>query len=111
MTRSSSCPTPQPVSVLHIHGLADERVPFDGSPGSGPAQIDGADIPSVVDSWRSVGGCAAPATTQVGNVSTADATCPDGRSVVLVTIANAGHQWPGDATSTIWRFFAAHPGR
>jgi polyhydroxybutyrate depolymerase len=56
-------------------------------------------------------------------------TCRQGRAVELVTIAGAGHQWPGsapksalqrllgadppsdalDATGTIWQFFAAHP--
>jgi polyhydroxybutyrate depolymerase len=63
-------------------------------------------------------------------VTTSLATCPDGRAVELITIAGAGHQWPGsrpkpviqrllhldapstalNATDVIWRFFAAHPG-
>jgi polyhydroxybutyrate depolymerase len=110
-TMLGGCPAPQPVSVLHIHGLADERVPFDGSPGNGPAQIDGPDIPSVVDSWQSVGECGTPAVTNSGNVTTAEATCPDGRAVVLITVAGAGHQWPDEATDVIWQFFAAHPRR
>jgi polyhydroxybutyrate depolymerase len=58
------------------------------------------------------------------------ATCPGGRAVELITIAGAGHQWPGavpdpvaqrllhtdppstavDATDLIWAFFAAHAG-
>jgi polyhydroxybutyrate depolymerase len=61
-------------------------------------------------------------------VTTSTATCPDGRAVELITIAGAGHQWPGgksapvaqrllgldapstavQATPTIWRFFAEH---
>ena len=62
-------------------------------------------------------------------VTTSTANCPAGRTVELITIAGAGHQWPGakpsvlaqkllgtdppsaalDATAVIWRFFAAHP--
>jgi polyhydroxybutyrate depolymerase len=64
-----------------------------------------------------------------GPVTDSVAKCPAGRDVELVTIAGAGHQWPGatakpalqkllrldppstalDATAVIWRFFAAHP--
>jgi polyhydroxybutyrate depolymerase len=62
-------------------------------------------------------------------VMTSIADCPGGRSVELITIIGAGHQWPGgapkpvverilgldppstalDATATIWAFFATHP--
>jgi polyhydroxybutyrate depolymerase len=62
-------------------------------------------------------------------VTTSTAKCPAGRTVELITIAGAGHQWPGaapspvaqrllhldppstalDATAVIWQFFAAHP--
>jgi polyhydroxybutyrate depolymerase len=118
-TMMGDCPAPRPLSLLHIHGLADERVRFDGDPGNGLAQVDGPDVTSVVDSWRSVGGCAPSTTSTAGRVTTAEATCPEGRAVVLVTVAGAGHEWPGriavsdglDATGVIWRFFAAHPRR
>jgi polyhydroxybutyrate depolymerase len=124
-TMMGECPTPEPLSVLHIHGLADERVRFDGSPGNGFGQIDGPDVPSVVDSWRAVGRCAPPTTSSTGRVDTLESTCPDGRAVVLITVGGMGHEWPGgpdravgdppsdavDATETIWQFFAAHPRR
>jgi len=62
-------------------------------------------------------------------VTTSTARCPAGRTVELITIAGAGHQWPGavpdplaqrllhldppftalNATQVIWRLFAAHP--
>jgi len=128
-TLLGSCPDPRPLSVLHIHGLADQNVPFDGSPGNGPGQIDGPPVPSTVDIWRTADHCSPAAVTNAGGVTTSTAACPDGRDVVLITIAGAGHQWPGgtgrnvvqralgldepsaalDATDTIWRFFAAHP--
>lgn len=124
------CPTPKPVSVLHIHGLADESIRFDGSPGNGLAKIDGPDVPSTVDIWRTADRCQPPTVVTADSVTTSRAICADGREVTLITIAGAGHQWPGgadrtavqralgldppstalDATATIWEFFANHSG-
>lgn len=59
-------------------------------------------------------------------MTTETAECADGRTVVLISVAGAGHQWPGgepsplaeklagipapstalDATDTIWQLFA-----
>jgi polyhydroxybutyrate depolymerase len=137
-TQLGPCPTPAPTSVIHIHGTADRTVPYAGGPGKrdnggtgrNPVRIDGPPTPDLLARWRTIADCAAPATTTSGPVSTSAATCPDGRAVELVTVTDAGHQWPGaagpepqaqrlldldppatapDATATIWRFFAAHP--
>jgi polyhydroxybutyrate depolymerase len=123
------CPAPRPASVIHIHGTADTRIPYQGGEGKGVAHIDGPSVPSLNARWRGIDRCAAPAVTTAGTVTTSTATCPDGRAVELVTIAGAGHQWPGsaprpliqkllgtdppstalNATQVIWQFFAAHP--
>ncbi|GAB3151767.1 PHB depolymerase family esterase [Amycolatopsis stemonae] len=128
-TQLGDCPRPAPVSVLHLHGTADENIPYDGSPGRGVARIDGPPVPDVVARWREVDRCPAPATSTTGVVTTSAAICPGGRAVELITIAGAGHQWPGargsrfdgrvpgidppspalDATHVIAQFFAAHP--
>jgi polyhydroxybutyrate depolymerase len=120
-TLLGSCPSPAPISVIHIHGTADRNIPYDGGRGEGIAHIDGPAVPSVVQTWRQVDGCAPPSVQVAGAVTTSVATCPQGRTVELVTIAGGGHQWPGaargldppsgdlDATGTIWRFFASHP--
>jgi polyhydroxybutyrate depolymerase len=82
----------------------------------------------VIAQWRTADGCQSPSTSTSGAVTTSISTCPGDRSVELVTIAGAGHQWPGhpgpkgpvstqldppfqglDATATIWSFFQAHP--
>lgn len=127
-TLLGACPHPSPISVLHLHGLADETVRFDGEPGTGRVAIDGPPVDDVIAAWRAVDRCAAPVSTGSGPVTASTATCPDGRAVELITIAGAGHQWPGsdtrtavqrvlgtdppstalDATATIWEFFAAH---
>jgi len=123
-TLLGDCPTPHPVSVLAIHGTADHNIPYDGGEGSGFAKIDGPSIPAVNQLWRTADGCDPPTSSVAGQVTTSTASCPGGRTVELITIAGAGHQWPGstkgrqgadtpypglDATQVIWEFFAAHP--
>lgn len=128
-TQLGPCPAPDPLSVIHIHGTADESIRYDGGPGQGVTHIDGPEIAAVNATWRAVNRCTTPALSTAGAVTTSVASCPGGRAVELITIAGAGHQWPGsvsdaagqrrqradppstalDATETIWRFFAAHP--
>jgi polyhydroxybutyrate depolymerase len=125
------CDDPHPISVLHIHGLADSNVPMDGSPGDGRGKVPAH--PPVTDTiamWRTLDRCSPATSTTVGLVTRSSATCADGRAVDLVTVKGAGHQWPGstkknprlaklvgmdppstalNATNEIWAFFAAHP--
>ncbi|WP_214318622.1 alpha/beta hydrolase family esterase [Nonomuraea sediminis] len=125
-TRLGDCPRPAPLSVIHIHGLADQNVRFDGAPGTGFAKIDGPPVPEIIAGWRAIDHCGSPTVTTSGPVTTELARCPHGRAVSLITIEGAGHQWPGgevvreradppskalDATSVIWDFFAAHAKR
>ncbi|GAA3446539.1 alpha/beta hydrolase family esterase [Planomonospora venezuelensis] len=123
-TRMGACRAPAPLSVVHVHGLADEAVRFDGAPGAGFARIDGPPVREVVAGWRATGDCGRPSVSRSGPVTVERARCPRGRAVELITVEGAGHQWPGgevvreradppsaalDATAVIWRFFAAHP--
>ncbi|MET8779372.1 PHB depolymerase family esterase [Nocardia sp. NPDC050713] len=128
-TQLAECPTPAPISVLHIHGTADEAVRYDGGPGDNTSTvIDGPPVPDLHIEWRRHNGCPDPETTTAGPVSTSRATCPTGREVALITIDGAGHQWPGadptpmrerllgadppspalNATATIAQFFTRH---
>jgi polyhydroxybutyrate depolymerase len=132
-TLLTDCAHATPTSVLQIHGTADDRVPYGGGPGkaktlSGAANVDGPSVAAVNQTWRSIDGCAAPSTSSAGEVATQTADCPDGRTVELISVVGAGHQWPGgapsplaqrigdlpppstalNATATIWQFFAAH---
>lgn len=131
------CDSPEPLSVIAVHGTADQTIPYTGGPGKRsndgtgriPVKIDGPPVPEIIDTWRKTDDCAAPgAATTKDKVTTSVATCPDNRAVELITVAGAGHQWPGgksapvaekalgldapsqalDATAVIWAFFAAH---
>lgn len=129
-TELAACPSPTPISIIHLHGTADIRIPYNGGPGHNRATtIDGPAVPALNATWRRIDQCGAPTTTTSGVVTTSTATCPDDRAVELITIAGAGHQWPGSkskplvqkllntdppstaikATHTIWQFFTAHP--
>ena len=124
-----SCDHPAPVSVIHIHGLADPNVRFDGEKGAGVGKVDGMPIPDVISLWQAVDQCdPAESTTEV-LVTTAIAQCANGRAVELITIEGGGHHYPRpdarpkdgesaakakaakaiDATATLWAFFATHP--
>lgn len=130
-TLLTDCSAARPASVLQIHGTADDRVPYDGGPGkafaiNGSPRVDGPSVESVNSTWRAIDGCGAPSSTTAGDVTTRTAGCADGRTVQLISVAGAGHQWPGgepsplaekvagipapsaalDATDTIWQFFS-----
>ncbi|WBB77649.1 polyhydroxybutyrate depolymerase [Micromonospora sp. WMMD882] len=136
-TLAGECPSPKPVSVLHIQGMRDQTMPVRGGPGKrdnggtgrNPVKIDGPPLTELIGMWRDVDDCATPEQNVDGPVTRSTTDCAQGRSVDLVTIADAGHQWPGgkpnsrveqllgleppstalDATTEIWTFFHAHP--
>jgi polyhydroxybutyrate depolymerase len=116
----TDCDDPAPASVLHVHGLDDGSVRMDGEPGDGVGDVDGMPIGDVNALWRGADGCGEPVVTEAPPVTTSTATCADARTVAMITIAGAGHQWPGsvaregatdqpsdalDATAVIWEFF------
>jgi polyhydroxybutyrate depolymerase len=123
------CPTPAPLSVIHIHGTEDRAIRYDGAPGKSisTVTIDGPSVPALNASWRAAQGCDPPRIERTALVTTSTATCHAGRQVRLITVAGAGHQWPGstrtkgerllrldepstalDATAAIWSFFSQH---
>ncbi|GAA2609133.1 alpha/beta hydrolase family esterase [Paractinoplanes durhamensis] len=133
-TMINPCLAPRPLSVLQIHGKSDYTIPYaggqgrrdNGGTGGLPVKIDGPGVEALNATWRKVDGCPAPTVTTTGYLTTTLAQCPGGRTVELIAVADAGHQWPGsdgpgpiasrllhldppsmamDATTTIWRFF------
>ncbi|HEX5595362.1 MAG TPA: PHB depolymerase family esterase [Micromonosporaceae bacterium] len=137
-TMLGTCEKPSPTSVIHIHGEADATIPLRGGRGKRsnngtgryPADTSGPPIAGLAETWRQVDHCPQPTITTSGIVTRSVAACPDGRGVTLITITDAGHQWPGqpgptgaavatlnldppsnalDATTAIWNFFTEHP--
>jgi polyhydroxybutyrate depolymerase len=115
------CSPSRPVSVLLIHGDADQNHPIDG--GLGPDSISGVPFNSVantMETMHSAMGCADSNTQSVaGAITTTDwSGCPAGTAVKLEVIAGGSHAWPGgkqtlvgpepsqalNATSAVWDF-------
>jgi polyhydroxybutyrate depolymerase len=123
------CSPARPVSVIHVHGTADQSVPIGG--GAGPRSVSGVDFPPPRDGFDTLAaadGCPAPDSETDGDVTTARrAPCDEGTAATFVTINGAEHQWPGapadartrpnagqsyagyDATGELVRFLLAHP--
>lgn len=121
-TGVKDCNPSRPIPVLHIHGTGDKIVPYDGSKTLG---FIGA--PESTKDWAQRNGCK---TTTTETFHKDDVTCvtydgcKEGVEVILCTIEDGGHTWPGgnvvppmvgepsntiSATDTIWEFFKKHP--
>lgn len=96
-----SCRPGQPVSVLHLHGDADENLPIDG--GRGPRSIAGVDFSAPLDGAATLAaadGCdpdpvRAPTPGRTDLTATSWTGCDDGSSVTFVAVAGASHAWMG----------------
>jgi polyhydroxybutyrate depolymerase len=123
-TMLADCAHPSPVSVFHLHGTAGTAVRLDREPGERLPAVDGPPIDDVTELWRTPDGRLDPSEVVADPVRRSVSGCDKGRSVELITVDGAGHQWPGtnvvrpgldpsfpglDATENIWRFFVAHP--
>lgn len=130
-TMVAGCAAAAKTSVMHIHGLDDKNVPFNGGIGSKGfewvVKVNYPSVPSVIARWRTIDQCGPESSSTSGPVVTTTARGADGTAVTLITIAHAGHQWPGgqppapwakrlldkpstalNATDTLWRFFQQH---
>ncbi len=107
---ASPCSPSQPVSVLSVHGTADNVVPFTGGPmvGRGGAS-DIVAAPAMAERWRELNGCPAPVedspAPSVHRFTSAG--CADGTEVSFVQIDGGGHTWL-DASFASAQFFATH---
>ena len=123
---STWCKSTQPVPMIGIHGLRDPMAPYHGgtswiAPEFAPFLRFGAD-------WARRNRCA-PSAQDVdirdGVTRREYERCANDATVVLYTLRDGGHTWPGgaelpewfagktikdfDATAEMWRFFEQHP--
>jgi polyhydroxybutyrate depolymerase len=89
------CRPVRPVSVIAVHGTADDVVPYHGGRIFGGATRPAPPAGAVVDRWAALDGCPEPQRTDVqGAVTTATWTgCGGGTRVQLVTVDGGGHSW------------------
>ena len=106
------CNATRPVSVLEVHGTADEVVPNNNT-----TRNEGVfRVPPAVDAisyWAQRDGIVSVPQQQVGGnlTVTAYGGGSNGTEVVLYTINGGTHRWPAEIPTTdlIWRFFELHP--
>jgi len=115
-----------PLPMIIFHARDDPAVPYEGgvSPGKG-GEREYLSVDEAVDFWVRNNGCRAePAVERLHDGTVTRKTWPDSHGendVVLYTIENWGHRWPGrhfsgqleqghplggfNAADVIWRFF------
>jgi len=123
----SWCTDHRPVPMIAFHGTADPAVPYTGGT-SWVAPWPFPNVPAWTANWAERNRCAShPIDSAVAPDVTRRAytSCADGAAVVLYTVLEGGHTWPGggplpewfvgttsnsiDATSLMWAFFREHP--
>ena len=117
------CADPRAVPMIAFHGTADRSVPYHGGK-SWVARVAFPDMPTWAADWARRNRCSP---NPVESAAAADVTrleyssCADDAAVVLYTIQEGGHSWPGggplpewlvgstsrsiDATRLMWAFF------
>jgi polyhydroxybutyrate depolymerase len=128
-----------PVPVFMIHGTADRMVSYDGGPVGGPSESRGevASVEETAARWRAANRCSdTPDEETLPHQDEADPTRvrlarwrpggTEGDEVVLATVVEGGHTWPGGlqyrpqrfigpttrdliASDAIVEFFGRHP--
>jgi polyhydroxybutyrate depolymerase len=120
---AAACAPSRPVSVLQVHGTADDTIGYDG----GTILVGGTLVPypsaqGTVDRWATYDGCGATTSSGAAFDLIGDATaettprtrdgCPAGVAVDLWSVDKGPHIMvlnPGP--SKLWAWMAAHPGR
>lgn len=98
------------VSIIHIHGLGDDKVPYEtGNPGQGIPPVE-----ETITYWVQFNKCAiSPQVEKTGKIThTMYSQCRDGAVIELYTVIGLGHWVPTQEMSSariIWEFFEAHP--
>jgi polyhydroxybutyrate depolymerase len=118
-----SCRPDRPVPVIAFHGQDDQIVPYAGGP-SRDEQFDFLPIEHWAGAWAERNGCrTSPEITGVNSeINRASYTgCNQDAGVILYSIKNGGHTWPGgdalpewiagytnpdiNASALMWQFF------
>ncbi len=136
LSLASTCKPARPIPVLMINGTSDPILPWNSHQffsvlgGSRSSRLS---IPETLEAWRKIDKITSPIFQQPMSNTQYDSTwvwlsvanMPQVVDVVLYTIYNGGHTWPGgqqylpveyigktskafDASIVIWQFFISH---
>jgi polyhydroxybutyrate depolymerase len=120
------CKPSRALSVLHIHGRADEFVPFKGGYGRNTDNGPFRSVDDTIALFVTLNGCqkTPQLTYQKGDVQCLSyIPCRDNAEVTLCSVEGGGHTWPQgtpfpkggrttndiSANEAMWKFFQAHP--
>jgi len=101
-----------PVSVLHLHGLADDRVPLTGAPGSGGFVQSQRPPLEVLGEMAARAGCSAAARDSAAAPGVAAAEwggCQGGARFRAVLLEGWGHAYPTTGVRQRRRVDGGHP--
>ncbi|HEY3960423.1 MAG TPA: PHB depolymerase family esterase [Solirubrobacteraceae bacterium] len=111
---SPTCRPPRPISVLEMHGTADQTIPYAGGPfvgiGGGTTVLS---APASAARWASLDGCSSSRRTldtALATVLTTYSACHKRVVVELRSLQGAGHAWPADVGVLVAEFLHQHPG-
>jgi polyhydroxybutyrate depolymerase len=107
----SPCAPQQPVSILHVQGMADRTVPFEGG-----GTLNFPPLEQVIATWVDLNSCPSSATVDkpIEKITRSAYTpCKAGTAIEIYAVESGGHSWVSKyiypLSETIWDFFAAHP--
>jgi polyhydroxybutyrate depolymerase len=114
-----SCEPTRPLPVIQFHGTSDTLVPYEGSTISGYPSVA-----ETIDGWAERNGCAGGDLELVSENGDSRCEqvpgCPDDAPVMVCTVEDGGHTWPGgtpvpilgkttqdlDANAVMWELFS-----
>lgn len=88
----------RPIAVMQFSGKRDRIAPYEGG---GPTvlmpefQTDLLPVRTAIAQWARFNGCGEPVETAIGRAVRSVFTSPRGADVVLWTLRDGGHTWPG----------------
>jgi polyhydroxybutyrate depolymerase len=99
----SACSSPSPITVIAVHGTADQNVPIDGGIGpNGVTHVSNPSLEQTLAPFQHSDGCPASGTPSgTAPVAITTWTCQNGTRIVTAVITGAGHQWPGGADKPV----------
>jgi poly(3-hydroxybutyrate) depolymerase len=103
---TSTCTPPNPVSLIHIHGGLDYKVPIAG--GGAYSVSDSTKAFQQLNLSNSCSAMTYVETNEPGRTEISG-SCLDGTEAKLVNYLDQGHEWTVFWTKEILRFLFAHP--